>query len=198
MGFTWLGPMDNEATEWHDRVKAMSGPVVMDTIISTTMTGYTAALGGLIPSTTYRGSVQAANVRGHQLSEEAIDILAKYGTAMPLTASVAAFHVLQGYSTRNTSMPSLFRYREPHLMLEIVGVSSTEEGVEECRTWAEGFGREMRAAEGMLEGVYLPLTPQKTVDLKKVYGEKYERLLELKRKFGPNNVFRNAVPRLEI
>lgn len=197
MGFTWLGPLDDEAAGWRDRVTAM-GTVAANTIHATTVHAYLNQLLGLVASTTYPGKVQAANTRGLQLSQPAIEVLAKYGATMPPTATVAAMHVLHGYSTRQASTRDLFRNREEHAMLEIVGTSSTPEGAEDCRVWAEGFGREMRAAEGVLEGSYLPLMSEDTVDLGRIYGEKYGRLLELKRKFDPQNVFRNAVPRLEI
>ena len=83
-------------------------------------------------------------------------------------------------------------------MVEILGVSGAEEDAEECGAWAEAFGRELRAAEGALEGTYMSLTAEDTVDLAKIYGEKLPRLLELKRKFDPENVFKNAVPRLNV
>ena len=198
MIFTWVGPSDDEATAWRDRVEAMGGPILSNTIHTTNMAVELRDLGNVIAPTVYPGRTEAASLRGLQLSDGVIDVLARYGATMPPTACLACFHICHGYSTRNTGTPGLFRHRETHGMLEIVGTSSTREGEEECRVWAEGFGREVRRAEGALEGSFLPLTPQDMVDLQKIFGDKYGRLLELKRRFDPHNVFRNSLPRLEI
>lgn len=196
--FTWLGSLDDEGAAWRDRVAAMGGPALMNGIKTTTLARSVVEIADVIAATNYPGRAETVNVRGLRFSDEVIDVLARYGAAMPPSASVAGIHVCHGYSTRNTANPALFRYRVTHCMLEIVGLSSTPEGAEECRAWAAGFGREMREAEGVLEGSYLPLTPQDVVDLEKIYGAKYGRLLELKRRYDPHNVFRSALPRLEV
>ena len=152
----------------------------------------------MIPHVAYPGSVQTASTRGLQFSDAAIEVLAKYAATMPPTALLIGMHVLHGVSTEGAGPPNVFRNREAHSMIEILGVSGAKEDAEESGAWAEAFGREMRAAEGALEGTYMSLTAEDTVDLGKIYGEKLDRLLELKRKFDPENVFKNAVPRLNV
>lgn len=146
----------------------------------------------------YPGKVQTASTRGLHLSGETVDALAKHSSKMPRTSILMVTHVHHGYSARNTETPSLFRNREEHIVFEIFGLSRGLEGTEEGAAWANDFGTEMRGVEGTLEGTYVPLTPGEIMDLEKIYGGKYGRLVELKRKFDPRNVFKNAIPRLEV
>lgn len=198
MVFTWVGAPSDEAAAWRSKVEAMGGPVLTNTIKSTNTADMLRDLGGFIAPTGYPGRCEASSFGGLRFSGGLADVLARHGAATPPTAMLACFHVCHGYSTRETGTPALFRHKVPHATLEIIGASTTREGGEECRAWAEAFGRDARGAEGVLEGSFLPLTPQDVVNLEEIYGDKYGRLLELKKRFDPHNVFRNALPRLEV
>lgn len=196
--FDWIGPESDECTAWRTKVEALGGPIVNNTIKSTSTADTVREIGAVLPLTTYPGRTESANLRGIQFSDEFIDVMARHGAAIPPTACLCVFHLYHGYSTGNPDTPAVFRHRTAHSMLEIVGMSTTKEGGEECRKWAAAFGREARRTEGALEGAYGPLTPQDVSNLEEIYGDKYGRLLELKRRFDPHNVFRNSLPRLEI
>lgn len=195
--FAWLGPFDDEARWWRERIESLS-PVMTSAVQTTTTRAYITELAERTGDVGYPGKCQTASTRGLRLSGEAVDALAKHGSRMPRTAMMMVSHVQHGYSVRNTETPCLFPNRAEHIMFEIVGLTRGAEGREEAAAWADEFGKEMRGVEGALERTYVPMTPPEEVDMEKIYGERYERLVELKRRFDPKNVFRNASPRLEV
>lgn len=196
-GFTWLGPLSPTATHWLEKLTSLA-PVVANTVKTTTPHALMMEGTNMIPQTVYPGKAIAISTASHQLSPSAIAAYAKHGALMPRSSTVVSLHLHHGYSVTNSETPCVFGCRQEHATLEIVGLATVAEGAGEAKSWAEGFAGEYKAAEGVLDWTYLPLTPRENVDLEKVYGEKYGRLLELKRKFDPSNVFRYSLPKLEI
>jgi len=193
--FVWAGPRDDRAKEWQAIISALA-PVMMSTVKTTTLATYVAEITSVIPPVMYPGICRTVSLRDLRLSNSAIETFARYAELQPKTAGLMTFHSMHGSFAGSPPMPSIFRNREAHYMLEIIGLSVVPEGGEEEKIWANRFGDEMGKAEGNLESTYLPLTPTELVDLKKVYGEHLDKLVALKKEVDPKNVFRHTLPEL--
>jgi hypothetical protein len=150
----------------------------------------------MLPRHVYAGTSRSVNLRGLELSPSAIERIIKHADVMPAAGMLLNMHMLAGYACEEPFTPSIFRNREPHTMLEIIGFAYTPEHVEAGKNWADEFARDMKDAEGVMEGTYINLTWEDELDLAKIYGSAFGELKAMKREFDPTDVFKYAVPQL--
>lgn len=193
--FAWAGPLDDQAKEWQEKISSLA-PIMVTTVKTTTLASYVAEITSMIPPIVHAGIFRTVSLRGPRLSDSSIKTFAKHIELQPDTGCLTTFHSFHGSLAQTAPMPSIFKNREAHYVLEMVGLSLSSEDAEAAGTWANGFANEMGKTEGNLESTYLSLTPSKDVDLKKVYGEHLEKLLTLKKELDPKNVFKNTLPQL--
>lgn len=124
-------------------------------------------------------------------------VLAKYGGLIPGGGTAISVHTLR---SPKPSEDSVFGSRVDHLMIEIIAVSPDQMYEEKAAAWALAMQKELKETdpENILESSYISLLGDEDTDLKKVYGRHYDVLLDLKRKYDPQNVFKYAVPKLPV
>ncbi|MBM9503263.1 FAD-binding oxidoreductase [Actinacidiphila acididurans] len=118
------------------------------------------------------------------------DILHLAGSTLTSSFSAVSVHSLHGAATRIPVTQTAFGNRDPHLMIEIIAVwEPDDDRSSEHRAWAGNLS-------SALEGEALPggypnlLGPDEAVQIAHAYGPNADRLLAVKRRFDPDNVFR--------
>ena len=173
------------------------GVVVMNTVESQTLAEYVEIMMSAIPPVAY-GSCRTINIR--KWTKETSQILSRGIHRMPsLFGTAFSLHELRGPSAA-PNPDSVFAAREPHFMLEFISLVNQEENVKESEKWGASLRNEIlqKDPENVLPGTYISLTPPGDVPLSKIYGPdaNYQNLLDLKKKYDPQNVFNLAVPNL--
>ena len=123
--------------------------------------------------------------------------MAKYGKLIPGGGTALSVHTLR---SPKPSEESVFGSRVNHLMIEIIAVSPDQMYEEKAAAWALAMQKELKESDpdNILEGSYISLLGEEDTDLRKVYGEHYDVLLDLKEKYDPRTVFKHAIPRLPV
>ena len=123
-----------------------------------------------------------------QLNDETIDIAIKYLSNLPTEQCEIFFGLLGGAAGRQPADATAYCHRDADFILNVHGrwnnQSDDDRGVE----WARGVFRDM--APYATGGVYVNfLTGEETDRTKAAYGDSYERLMAIKKKYDPNNLF---------
>ena len=85
-----------------------------------------------------------------------------------------------------------------HCLLTFSDMVTKEESLEGAKKWTEEVARMLRDSgdESFLGGSYPPLTKPGSRTAEQIFGIKWEKAKDLKRKYDPEGVFRHAVPRM--
>ena len=201
-GFVWNGCANNESRAWIDRAAALApimpgSPEPHVAIQPTTVQGFSAMIQGFLAPET-QGRLQSANL--HRLSATSVSIIADAAEAIPLDSVAAALniHTLRADSPScSGDVPnSVCPYREPHIMIELIGVGVDAESGVKASEWAVKYRDELVRGGDASEKTYAALTDPRVADVRKMYGDKLDELIELKQRYDPGWVFANAVPKL--
>lgn len=193
---TWIGP---KSEEWEVTLAKLETFAPGATSQMTTMSPVelVRSWDDVIPARVYGGGVKTVSLRLRPC-QETIDIMAEHASKKP-DEGMWMCHMYHDPVGRDahTALPSVFKTREPHSMVEIVGFT-TKPGpmADELLRWAGDFEAAVGASPDALDGRYYSLTAEEDVKIEKVFGEEDLRfLLELKREYDPRNFFR-AIPLL--
>lgn len=94
----------------------------------------------------------------------------------------------------------MFETRCDHYWLEVIAVSREPSSAAKADEWALALKQDLQENDpgNILDSAYIGFLDNDELGLKKVYGNKYDILLSIKKKLDPKNVFRNSVPKLVI
>lgn len=191
--FVWSGLETPETEEWRSYLANLA-PTMSTEVTEKTPLAIIKHITPLVPLSVFGGPHTAYL---SEITPEVVDIMVKHIGLMPDDPSAAlAIHSIRGKSCESPFPESVWNHREPHLLVEILGLSSTEEGTAISQAWAENFRNDLVKAGAALEGTYVSLTPPKYLNLEKIYGDKLKELRELKEEYDPKRIFRHAVPPL--
>lgn len=200
--FIWNGSAGDESRAWLDRVARMA-PLMPGTpepsiaVQTTSIHGFAATV----------QSVLAPRVRGRmasssfsRISPAVIDVVARAAETLPSdsVAGVINFHTMRSDSPScSADVPdSVCPHREPHVMLELIGIGIDEATAVDAIAWANAAHEEMLGVKEVMRRTYAALTPPEWTNLDDIYGEKLVELMELKKEYDPEWVFEHAVPKL--
>jgi FAD/FMN-containing dehydrogenase len=128
------------------------------------------------------------------LRSEAIEILVESARRLSSPFSAVSIHHFHGAASRVPASGTAFAPRQDHLMVEIVAGWEPQLPEEDQRhaQWAQGVSRAL--APYALQGGYINLLDveeQERVQL--AFGPNYERLVDLKRTYDPDDVFQSTI-----
>ncbi|KAF6824818.1 d-lactate dehydrogenase [Colletotrichum musicola] len=191
VGFVWAGPASEASESWLEEIASLV-PGPMKLVAPTSPAGYIAQITSMVPQGVYRGSSHGVNFRGLGLSAGAQEVFVETGSMIPGDGTLISMHQLRGKAARGDHLPGVFRNREDHLMLEVIGLVATKEKAKEGKEWADAVKNGMKGVEGVMEVGYYSLLPKGEVGMEVMYGESWEFIKALKEKVDPGNLFRFA------
>lgn len=123
------------------------------------------------------------------LSDGAIDVAVRYAQNVPTPQCEIFFGLIGGATTRPRPDATAYAHRDTIYVCNVHGRWDTAAEDQKGRDWARGFFKE--AAPHASSGVYVNfLTDDEPERIKAAYGPGYERLLAVKNRYDPDNLFR--------
>jgi FAD/FMN-containing dehydrogenase len=133
----------------------------------------------------------------NELSDEAIDLHVKYGSALPTPQSTTHFYPINGAAHRVGNSDTPWAYRDANWAHVIVGVDPDPANNDQLIKWAREYWDAVHPYSA--GGAYINFIMEEGEDrIKATYRHNYERLAEIKSKYDPTNFFRvnqNIKPR---
>ena len=130
--------------------------------------------------------------KGHfveTLSDEAIALHIKHAAKIPTMLSTMHLYPINGAVHNVGQNETAFNYRNVTWSMNISGIDPDPANRERITTWAREYWEALRpyAAQG---GYVNFMMDEGESRLKANYGDNYERLVTIKQKYDPNNLFR--------
>lgn len=123
------------------------------------------------------------------LGEGAVDAIIEYAGTLPSSQCEIFIATLGGQTGRAQSEAMAYSNRDANYVLNVHARWETAAEDERCIHWAREFFT--RTQPYASDGAYINfLTDDETDRIAFAYGASYERLVELKKKFDPTNLFR--------
>jgi hypothetical protein len=198
VGFTWSSEDDKAGRQWLTQFEGL-GTVLMNDVKVTTVPDWMKTMDKLVARTAY-GSSRTHSFR--QLTSEVTAILGSRLEKMPIDpGTMFVTHELRGPSA-SPNDTSVFGTREPHFVLEILGISVVEQNRESGLNWAIDTWKALLETDpqNLLPGIYISLDPpgleSDQTPLTKIFGENAQEVISLKEQYDGQNVFDLAVPSL--
>ena len=124
-----------------------------------------------------------------QLPDRAIDEHLKYGEQLPTLHSTMQLYPVDGATRRVDRHETAFSYRDAKWSMVIVGVDPDPANAERITAWTKDYWAALHPYS--LGGAYVNFMMDEGIDrVKATYGDNYDRLVAIKRKYDPNNFFR--------
>jgi FAD/FMN-containing dehydrogenase len=123
------------------------------------------------------------------LSDEAIEVMVRLVKEMPSPSSGVGLQQMHGAASRVDPAATAFPHRDEHYDLLILSQWANPADSEENVRWTRELFEAMQPFVG--KGVYVNNLGEEEGDrVKEAYGEHYERLVALKDRYDPTNLFR--------
>jgi FAD/FMN-containing dehydrogenase len=124
-----------------------------------------------------------------ELSDGLIDSVVEYGGKLPSPQCEIFFGAMGGQANRIAPDATAYAHRDAEFVMNVHGRWDREADDERCIAWAREFFTE--SAPYATGGVYVNfMTEEESGRVGAAYGPNYDRLVELKTKFDPTNLFR--------
>lgn len=194
VSFMWSSEDVDTGRVWLEKFLAL-GQVLMSTVNVTKIPEWLDGLSSLAPKAEY-GSGCTHNIR--KISSKMAGILGNYLERMPSNpGAMLSFHQLRGKSA-SPDPKSVFGTREPHFMVEILGLALIEDNREDTVRWANEVWEAINRSD---EDIILPtayisvdLPSSGQIPLSRIYGSNGKEVLSLKDQYDRDNFFDLAVP----
>ncbi|SNB47115.1 FAD-binding oxidoreductase [Geobacter sp. DSM 9736] len=162
---------------------------------------------GPLPHTAVQSMFDTLYPPGHQwywkadffneLSDEAIDLFLKFGSSIPTMQSTMHLYPINGAAHRVGRNDTAFSFRESNWAEVIVGVDPDPANKERIIGWAREYWDAMHPFSA--GGAYINFMMEEGQErIRATYRDNYERLVAIKTKYDPGNLFRvnqNIKPR---
>jgi FAD/FMN-containing dehydrogenase len=124
-----------------------------------------------------------------EIPDEAVDIHVQYAEALPTWKSTMHLYPINGVASRVPKDAMAWNYRDANWGMVIVGVSPDPADNEAMIAWARSYWSALHPYSA--GGAYINMMMEEGQDrVRAAYGQHYDRLAQIKRKYDPNNLFR--------
>jgi hypothetical protein len=124
-----------------------------------------------------------------ELSDEAIDLHVKYGAQLPTMHSTMHLYPINGAAHRPKSGDTAFSFRDARFAEVIVGVDLDPKNNARMTNWAKEYWLALHPHSA--GGAYVNMIMDEGEDtVKAAYRDNYQRLVQIKSKYDPTNLFR--------
>ncbi|WP_146897481.1 FAD-binding oxidoreductase [Adhaeribacter aerolatus] len=131
-----------------------------------------------------------------ELTDEAIDLYIKYGSQLPTMLSTVHLYPINGAAARVDKKATAWNYRDATYAMVIAGIDPDSGNKDIITNWAKDYWQAVHPYS--LGGSYINFMMEEGQDrVKATYGDNYNRLVEIKNKYDPDNLFRvnqNIIP----
>jgi FAD/FMN-containing dehydrogenase len=124
-----------------------------------------------------------------EIPDEAVDIHVQYAEALPTWKSTMHLYPINGVASRVPKDAMAWHSRDANWGMVIVGVSPDPADNEAMIAWARSYWSALHPYSA--GGAYINMMMEEGQDrVRAAYGQHYDRLAQIKRKYDPNNLFR--------
>jgi hypothetical protein len=125
----------------------------------------------------------------NELSDEAIAKHISFAEAMPTPLSTMHLYPINGAASRISNKDTAWNYRDATWAMVIVGIDPDPSNKEIITKWTKDYWEALHPYSA--GGAYVNFMMDEGEDrIKATYGDNYERLVTIKNKYDPNNLFR--------
>jgi FAD/FMN-containing dehydrogenase len=123
-----------------------------------------------------------------EISDEAIEEHLKFAEKLPTLHSTMHLYPVDGAASRVGRHETAFSYRDAKWSMVIVGVDPDPANAEKITAWTKEYWSALHPHS--LGGAYVNFMMEEGIDrIKATYRDNYDRLVEIKRKYDPDNFF---------
>ena len=124
-----------------------------------------------------------------ELSDEAIEEHLRYGSSVPSQLSTMHLYPIDGQVNRVAADAMAFRYRDVKWSMVICGIDPDPVNAQKITDWARGYWQAVHPYSA--GGAYVNFMMEEGVSrVQATYGDNYDRLVAVKTKYDPGNLFR--------
>lgn len=187
---TWVSNDHKEGYKWIEKISSLGKCVMVDTKSKTAHRFVEENKVGM-PDQAYG---KASTLSFKEVSDEIVQVLAKYSKLLPTAQSLVAYHTLRN---PESTLPSVFGNQQTHYMLEIMPLTYDTSEIDAALAWSRAFRAELieRGPENVLTSSYISLQGYDDMDNFKIFHKHLPLLRRLKKKYDPLGVFKFAAPR---
>lgn len=125
----------------------------------------------------------------NDLSNEAIALHIKYGDELPTMHSTMHLYPINGVASKVSRNETAWNYRDSTWAQVIVGIDPVPANNDKIIHWAREYWKALHPYSA--GGAYVNFMMEEGEDrIKATYGDNYKRLVEIKTKYDPQNLFR--------
>jgi FAD/FMN-containing dehydrogenase len=132
-----------------------------------------------------------------EISDQAVDVHVKHGARLPSLLSTMHIYPIDGAAQRVGKNDTAFSYRDANWSMVIAGVDPDPGNAQPITAWAKDYWQEAHPYSA--GGAYVNFMMEEGHErVKDTYRDNYDRLVEVKTKYDPENLFRvnqNIKPR---
>src|SRR5437016_2995203 len=126
----------------------------------------------------------------NELSDDAIAQHIRFGEALPTMHSTMHMYPIDGAASRVGKTDTAWNYRDAKWAQVMVGVDPDPANKEKIISWTKSYYDAVHPYSAGGAYVNFLMGDEGEERVKKTYGDNYERLVEIKKKYDPDNFFR--------
>ncbi|MFT4016787.1 MAG: FAD-binding oxidoreductase [Agriterribacter sp.] len=123
------------------------------------------------------------------LSPEAIKLHVEYGKQLPTPFCTMHMYNINGAASKPGNNETAWNYRDANYAMVIVGITNDANEKEKVINWAKNYWSDLHPYS--MGGAYVNFMMEEGTDrVKASYGDNYKKLVQVKAKYDPGNLFR--------